>query len=542
MSQFEELRRSEWLTSLAGNLIVAGMVACVSAVIVNLLISFYPEWRGGYLVPLGGLVAVEAIHIHKARESVNFPEPEWFGFYFIEWLGLIVLVKALEYTRYGGLMADIPRYRLDFIGTWMSLEFVIGLIGVVMSWFVSQMFAAHLIHLQNDARLLQIEEDTGEYIDRRMVRRNLANLVVIIGASLVAINSLLRLNFEQQWFEMPAVRAGGSAILVYFGLGLTLLSLTQLTILRIRWGRRKIPMQAELTQRWIWYAGAGLTGLVLLALLLPTGYTIGLLRSANVILSLLLALVGLLFWLFSLPLLLLSWLLAMVSGNEPPLKSPPPSLPPEIGAAATPSGASVQLFEVLRSLLFWGLFLAMVVYFGRVYWLARRDQFGKIKNLPVMRWLGSILEKVWTLFCSVGKQVRAGLHAGLQVGLARVSRGTRTLPGVERYLHLGRMNPRERIFFYYQALLRRAGESGVERKPTQTPYEYEREIREHLMRSIEPDPDQQHGEAELHGITERFTEARYSDHEIELEQAGWVHQAWTRLRKALRRKERMDVD
>ena len=79
--------------------------------------------------------------------------------------------------------------------------------------------------------------------------------------------------------------------------------------------------------------------------------------------------------------------------------------------------------------------------------------------------------------------------------------------------------------FYYLAMLRRSGEKGHPRQPTQTPYEYARALESQL-----PDIDQ-----DVDGITAEFIEARYSRHDIPPEHVGLVRRYWERIKQALRR-------
>jgi hypothetical protein len=81
------------------------------------------------------------------------------------------------------------------------------------------------------------------------------------------------------------------------------------------------------------------------------------------------------------------------------------------------------------------------------------------------------------------------------------------------------------VQFYYLAMLRRGGESGYARKPTQTPYEYARALESEI-----PEIDQ-----DVDGLTAEFIEARYSRHDIPAEHIGLVRRYWERIKRALRK-------
>jgi len=92
------------------------------------------------------------------------------------------------------------------------------------------------------------------------------------------------------------------------------------------------------------------------------------------------------------------------------------------------------------------------------------------------------------------------------------------------FVNLRRLSARQRVFFFYLALVRRGGEAGLARKPSQTPNEYA----QFLDKSLPEVSDS------VDSMTESFMEARYSKHLIEPKQASLVQAYWERIRQALR--------
>jgi hypothetical protein len=84
------------------------------------------------------------------------------------------------------------------------------------------------------------------------------------------------------------------------------------------------------------------------------------------------------------------------------------------------------------------------------------------------------------------------------------------------------------VLFYYLALIRRGGETGLPRKPSQTPYEYGRFLDKSLPEV---------GES-VDSLTESFMEARYSNHIVEDDQVPLVQSYWERIRRALQELKR----
>lgn len=111
-----------------------------------------------------------------------------------------------------------------------------------------------------------------------------------------------------------------------------------------------------------------------------------------------------------------------------------------------------------------------------------------------------------------------------QAGAARLRsrRGPRQL--LDEWINLRRLDPRNKIYFYYQAFLRRSGESGHPRSLSQTPSEFAQRL-DSALPEAEPD---------IETLTTAFIEARYTPREIAPQAVNLAQRTWQRLRKALR--------
>jgi len=112
----------------------------------------------------------------------------------------------------------------------------------------------------------------------------------------------------------------------------------------------------------------------------------------------------------------------------------------------------------------------------------------------------------------------------VEVGLKRLSSSNERGPAVRwGFISLRRLSPRERVLFFYRALARRGSESGLPRRPSQTPHECAVPLESALPEAI----------SEITLLTEAFVEARYSHHEITTGQANLVRRWWEPIKKAL---------
>jgi hypothetical protein len=96
-------------------------------------------------------------------------------------------------------------------------------------------------------------------------------------------------------------------------------------------------------------------------------------------------------------------------------------------------------------------------------------------------------------------------------------------PGEWDYINPRRLTPRQKVIFYYLALVRRAKEAGIPRQDGQTPYEYARSLTSSL----------EEGKDGVEAMTESFVEARYSRHDIPAKEARRAESIWETIRHVL---------
>ncbi len=140
----------------------------------------------------------------------------------------------------------------------------------------------------SDRELMQDLDNT-----RQAARQALITTVLISGSSMVLLNAVIRMALRNSG---APVNLPVTHLLIYFGLGLILLSQTRLTVLRSGWVWERINLPANLPTHWIATTLLLLAGMAGAALLLPTQYSLGLLATLNYLLSLLVAIVQLIIY------------------------------------------------------------------------------------------------------------------------------------------------------------------------------------------------------------------------------------------------------
>jgi hypothetical protein len=198
----------------------------------------------------------------------------------------------------------------------------------------------------------------------------------------------------------------------------------------------------------------------------------------------------------------------------PPLPGRPPDYP-----SLTPAGppGPVPWIELMRSIVFWAVFLAILGFSVYFYLRQRADLLSALGRLPGWHWL----MRFWHWLGGGVSRFNANMARAIRL----VTNRRRTTERARwDYVGLRRLSPRDQVRFYYLALVRRATEAGLPRRPAQTPLEYQNNLSANLTAA--------HDDLEL--LTGAYMEARYSQHAVSRQTANLAHDLWERLKRALR--------
>ncbi len=511
------LLTSVWVSSA----LVIVMQVCLAVTVQQFGERLLPAWDGSFLPWFGALICIEAMI--SARSTRNLPtlSPEWFGYRIGEWVILAIALKIVLYLTavpLDGWIA-LENLRISFIANFFSGEFLSALALIFFLWTFSSQYADDLLVMETEYFSTADSILKGIAEERLRARHALVNRLFLHGAVMLVLVTLVRLDLAFVFGERPPVFSGAIYLLVYFIFGLTLLSQTQFTVLHAGWSWQGLSLDHNLAIRWAFYSLVFLIGVAALALLLPTRFTVG-------FLALLAYLVNLVFYAGAIIIQILIFLMVSIvslfgSGSEPAPESPAiPPVPPVPQAAPT---QPAPWLDLAISLISW-VFLLMVIGFSIYqYYAHNSDAWQKVRKFPGADWL----ERIWRWLRSLIGGVNGRISSVVKSGLRRVRMRRRTAETTRPwgFINLRNLSPREKVYFFYLAMLRRGEEAGHPRGDDETPYEYER-----TLRAAIPDLSQ-----DLTEMTSTFVEARYSQHEISEETAGLVRRWWSKLRRALRR-------
>jgi hypothetical protein len=522
-----------WIENLLRPVLIAGMLVCLAMPIVILMeeLSRAPDgsklWTGSYFVVFAFFASLEGILSERMLRRRRISGWAYLGSRAAELVILLLLLKMVNYIPLG-----LDQLRADALG-WVTnpyqfianRDFFVGMLFIPL--WVGSLYVARMV------QALDVEERTDppppdktspEYYlwltqpparSRRQERLAWLTEAVLWGGVLILLTSA-GLYLMDSSLDVPAL-----SLLLYFALAVALLGQARFSVTQAGWQTQGITIQSGIGRRWLLWVVIFVVGVALLALLLPTYYTMGplsvLLGLISMIYSVLSIVLALLMFLLTLPLLLL---FPNMERPTRPEMGPLVVAPPDASAA----GAVQPWLELLASAAFWIVILAIVVYALRRF---LKERLGDLSGRDDLEgtWWGRLLAWLRDL-------VRRWRGWGQVVGsrLAR-RRAEREDAGpiaarLSRFFFPGRLPPRELIRYFYLSSARRASQAGQSRAPGETPYEY-RAVLDQQFPELEPD---------LEGLTDAFVEARYSQRPVQQQEAMAVKPLWQRIKAALQRR------
>ena len=474
-------------------------------------------WNGWYLPVLVFLISQEAFWTRGKLESLDLSQKSIY--HITEWIIFAVLLKIIIYLVHSPdqFWIDLPLWQQN-LANFFTGEYLPVLLVLFLTWIFSSSAAGDLDELQSE--LTDYKWELGKLDNNRQAaRQRLAQRVFIVGGVMVVSAMASRLDLKQIFGETPASQASLAYVLIFFLLALVFLSQTQFAVLRGRWFWNRTPMSPELGRNWVKYSLLFFVVIALIAFILPTRYTYGLLETIqvafNFIFQVIISIVGLL----ALP---CGWIFSLFNlKSKDTSDNTPPALPQFIPPAQ--SGGADPWWELAKSILFWAVFLGVIGY-SFLYFIKHNSIFfSRILKIPVFSTIVKVAKSIWAWLAGINRQLAATIASSL----ARVFQ---SLPGqiyreFPHFVNFKSLTPRQKVVFFYLRMVDRSKKSGIDRKPSQTPNQFASDVGKAV-----PDVVQ-----DIETFTEQFHEARYTLHPIQTEQTTIVQRLWRKIVKSLNR-------
>ncbi|HET7079706.1 MAG TPA: DUF4129 domain-containing protein [Chloroflexia bacterium] len=494
-----------WIEDVFRPVIVGLMVGSIVLALVQMLHLVIPAWDGTYLAVFCGLVAAESYFSYRFAPKGSWDTVTKLRYRGSEALLIILLLQLSTNISEGraNIFEGLPRF---------DAPMLIAMTIVLLCWFFAADTAADL------ERVGEPPEQTPAYVPPL---DTLTSRFLVGGAILLIATGLSKIRLEGL-FDLGRAPIGGLVlhVLVYFLLGVILLGQVRYTELSRRWEARGTRMAPELPAGWVRYSVIFVALVALLAFVLPTSYTVGLLDVLRTILGWIVAIVTTIALLIMTGLsLLASAILSLFGVKTQPMQFQPAPPPPPIQVPPGGDDGGAWL-EFAKSALFWVAVIAVLVYLVRSYWQSGprlRQILAAFAPLQrVLQWWAGVWRGVRRSLAVVGEQIgrllpaRSAPAAGSPLG---------------RLLRVRGLSPREQVLYYYLSIVRRAGRQGYPRHGTQSPREYSAGLAPQLPQAQE----------DLDRLTQEFIEARYSRHPIEPPEANQAQTHWQQVKAALQR-------
>ncbi len=508
-----QANRDSILTTLTNYLIVSGMLTCAALGLVQVAQQVTPRWNASFVPVLVFFIALESATMTRYVHYGKPPVP-WYTLRAAEALVLFLMIRSLL----GLLRGPQPDRPVNSFSGYVDGELLALTVIMGVFWLMSWLITENLLNLETIDPTLDREliKDVAEA--QVNSQQSLISLILMIGGVLTFFAALIRIYLRTNNQTGLAAQSGLWHVIIYFLLGLLLLGRMRLSLLRAGWVWERIPMRGSVGRHWITYTLLMLGVAVIVAVVLPTQYSLGLLGTLGYLLLGLIQIVQAIIYFIAFLIISFLSLFFPTTGGKP-LTSTLPKPPTML---VTPNTPTPSLSEFVQSLIFWAVFFAITGYVLVQYLRRHPEIVDALKRIPGMTLLMRLWNRLRVWLGGLSQQFEDLREARRK---ARGPAPTRSAFAPRRWLNLRRLSPRQQVQFYYLAMLRRSGEKGHPRQPAQTPYEYARALESQL-----PEVDQ-----DVDGITSEFIEARYSRHDIPPDHVGLVRRYWERIKRALRR-------
>jgi hypothetical protein len=517
---------SWWIQNLLRPVLIAAMMICLAVPLVQGIEVLIGDWDGTYFLVFLFLAGLEGIFSERVLQVQRVDGYGYLGSRAAELTILLLLLKLASYVPRG-----LDRLWTE-AQTWTSVEQFVTIpdlltaVAFVPLWAGAILVSRHAMQLDADEPRVAPPPDktsTEYYLwqTQPSLFRERDKALNWLGETFMWGGVVLLIASTLIFALLPTATVPAIPTLLYFVLGVALLSQARFSVTRAGWQAQGIQFQAAIGRRWLLWAAIFLVGIALLARMLPTEYALGPVLALYYLIVLVAQgftlLVTLIIYAVA---LLLSFVLPSVELPQ----APPLTLQSPLAAQPAPANGSLPWLDTVLSALFWVVILAIV---GYALFRFVQDRLGLLERDQAAHreWWGRLL--AWLR--DLSRRWRTGWR-GLEVRLARRRTRKRAEKPVaarlSRFFSLRRLAPRDLVRYFYLSAARRAAQAGQPRGPGQTPYEYEADL-EGRFPDLEPD---------LSELTASFVEARYSHRPVARAQAEAAKGPWQRIKAALRRR------
>ncbi|MFU8826977.1 MAG: hypothetical protein ACNA70_05730, partial [Brevefilum sp.] len=260
-------------------LMVSVMLACLAYVLGATIHTVYPAWDAYWYPVITFLFTFVSMLTRYMRQISLEIQPNQVGSTLVEAFLIILLAKVISLfstvpVGWAPFWAEITSWERNFFGGFITNDFLLRVISLLLIWLLSWLFSMPLNQLQEDENLMAQEKLGFTFNDRPQARRRLIALIFNLGMVMIII--LVAWNRIAEALLGDAIQSANHApvLIVYFLTAFTFLALNQYVIMKARWYFNDIKVSPDLAKRWLSFSLFFILLVILLVIFLPTGFTI----------------------------------------------------------------------------------------------------------------------------------------------------------------------------------------------------------------------------------------------------------------------------
>lgn len=510
----------------ANALLLGGMLACASYVIVLIARAYGAQGAGAHWLIIAALAGMQAYRTRLKIATAEASNPVSLAIFAVDMVVILAVLKLVSYGLDGraNLWQDIAGWQGDFWKTFFSGQYVGLVLLAVLNYLLANAYADPLLALENDPDLLSIEKGGIPGGNRTRAFGSLTAVIFMVGGAVLVLAMFL--NVDLTVVNLPAfvvkVEPGAPFLAAYFFFGLVMLALARYTMKEAHWFLLDIPIDPKIGRNWLLSAAALLGAISLVVAFLPTGYSGGLFDVLQSFFGWLVKILLLVVGFLSVPLILLLTALSSLFGLQeelPEIEQIQSALP--AFESAPPETTGHSLAAGAQALIFWVVFGGVIFAAVRAFIHYNSVRVAPAALLGALNWLRSGWLALRAFFNRAGTQAvhltRAGLQR-LQQGLKQGQ--TRLIQPVEAVSQA--LPPRQRVLFLFNALARHLDAQGLGRRRAEPPAAYLGRLR-----AVIPAAG-----TDLETVQHLFIQARYTRQGMEPGSAESMQQSAENIRAA----------
>ena len=482
--------------------------------------AIYPEWQTTGLLIVAFIVSFESLVVqhllHAAYDSFQRRLPTTLAELIL--ISLAAKILTMVAAQPISLWQEVSSWQQDFAKNFFDADFILSIMTLLIIWMLSRVFSSSLTQLEEDKSLMEQEKSGRVFTDRQVARRRLVNLIFGMGFAMMVLMVITNSSPALSQTSGSTARGFFITLLVYFFSGFLFIAINQYNIMRTRWYLNDVPVNPNLAKRWVFYSIIFITGAVLLVVFLPTEFTLGLLPVIQAIYEGIVIILGILELIIFLPVVLALSVISSLETGEP-LEQEIEETLPEFTTITQQAASTVGWWEVLKSVLFWLVFLGIII-FAIIYYFRNRKEFGSFFNkIKVGEWLKDFWRWISTGFNKLKHTAAETLQKNMKNIRAFFQRQKVKLPAaVELFQDLP---ARQMVILTYINWIRWSRRHGFHRKESQTPYEYAVNYTQELPEAAQA----------VDTLTNTFILARYSRQSIDRSSVQTAQSSLTNIKE-----------